>query len=331
MTELPRKPKGKRRVLKAARRIVGEHGLAETKVRSARNAAKFAFGKPVSRRNFFAVRTGSRERFGVFGMGGCDMRTIVGAGPRLAEVSDRTLCIGSFAKVDHTRSDLLLQTLDPPDESVTSEVVERLGLIDSYFSPVLFEEDFAVPSQFGLGMFPKDVIVLGISSDVVRTLYRHREHGFLVDPGGWWLTADMGAVLNDLSAVKWFAANFVKVHRIPVDESMANFGRIIEEVRGRTGAFVVVLNVLTVDPGSSFLGYRHANSPNRVRRREFGLAAAELSARQGVPLLDVDRLTKEIGISGQADFVHYTPEQKSHIAREFAELLIDAGVVGSRA
>jgi hypothetical protein len=45
-----------------------------------------------------------------------------------------------------------------------------------------------------------------------------------------------------------------------------------------------------------------------------------------LPLLDVDRLTKQMGISGQADFVHYTPQQKRLIGNEFATLLIDAGI-----
>jgi hypothetical protein len=263
-------------------------------------------------------------------MGGCDLRTIIGAGPLLAEEFDGTLCVGSFAKADHTRSDLIVQTLDPPDPSSTSDVMQRLGLIDDYFSPTLFEPRFGVPSQPWFGLFPKDVVVLSISADVGRTLYRHREHGFLVDPGGWWLTTDMNVVLDDLSVVKWFAANFVKIRRISVEESMANFERIIEEVRERTGAFVVMMNVLTVDPGTSSFDYNHANSPNRMRRREFCLATADLAARQNVPLLDVDRLTKELGISDQADFVHYTPAQKRHIAREFADLVIQAEVFASR-
>lgn len=317
----------KRKALKVVRRFDGETRTVEKTARSMRNAAKFRAGLPVRRRDVYAVRRGSASKFGVYGFGGCDILSIVGAGPDLADRVDGSFCIGSFGKADHTRSDLLLQTLNPPSISLTREVSDRLGLIDTYFTPALFEPAFQIPNQVGLGNFPKNVVVLSTSADSSRTLYRHREHGFLVDPGGWWLTTDMGDVLNDLSAVKWFASNFVKARRIEVEESMENFGQIITELRERTGAFVVLMNVLTVDPGSSSLDYKHANSPNRVRRREFGLAATELAASMDLPLLDVDRMTKEMGISGQADFVHYTPEQNALISREFARLLIEADVV----
>lgn len=318
-----------RRGLKAVRRITGDGTALEEQARSVRNLAKFRAGRPISRRDLFAVRTGGGTRFGVYGMGGCDVRTIVGAGPILAKHHDGTLCIGSFAKAPAVRSDLLLQTLDPPPPELTAEVSAKLGLADHYFSPILFEPTFGVPRQAGLGEFPKNVVVLSISADVGRTLYRHREHEYLVDPGGWWLASDMKAVLNDLSMTKWFAGAFRKVGRIGVEESMANFERLVTQVRERTGAFVVMQNVLTVDPGSVALDYKQANSPNRVRRRQFVLALADLARRLDFPVLDVDRLAKAEGISGQADFVHYTPDQKRFIAREFAGILRGAGIIGA--
>ncbi|MEN8238417.1 MAG: hypothetical protein ABFR53_04345 [Actinomycetota bacterium] len=329
MTDRPRVPKARkgRKALTVVRKLGGEERTVEKTARSMRNSAKFRAGRPIRRRDVYAVRRGSSQRFGVFGFGGCDLFSIVGAGPKIAKHVDSSLCVGSFGSVQRTRSDLMLQSLNPPGASLTKEVTKRLGLVDEYFSPTLFEPTFRIPDQGGIGEFPKNVVVLSISADTSRTLYRHREHGFLVDPGGWWLTANMGDVLTDLSAVKWFTDNFAKTRRIDVAESMDNFSRVITEIRDRTGAFVVMLNVLTVDPGSSSLDYKHANSPNRVRRREFGIATTELAASMGIPLLDVDRLTKEMGISGQADFVHYTPDQKTLIGNEFADLLIDAGVI----
>lgn len=329
MTDRPRTPKERpsRRTLNVVRKLGGEERTVEKAARSMRNAARFRAGRPIKRRDVFAVRKGSTQRFGVFGYGGCDILSIVGAGPSLARHADTSLCIGRFGSAHRTRSDLLLQSLNPPNRSVTAAVTEQLRLSEDYFMPTLFDPTFRIPNQGGIGEFPKDVVVLSISSDTSRTLYRHREHGFLVDPGGWWLTTDMEDVLTDLSAVKWFAANFTKTRRIDVADSMDNFKEIVTEIRDRTGAFVVVMNVLTVDPGSSSLDYKHANSPNRVRRREFGIAATELAASMNLPLLDVDRLTKEMGISGQADFVHYTPEQKRLIGNEFANIVIDAGAI----
>ncbi|MGF1618452.1 MAG: hypothetical protein ACFCU2_11710 [Acidimicrobiia bacterium] len=300
-------------------------GRVETGARSLRNAAAFHLAKPVRRRDFFARSIHGSERLGVYGVGGCDVRTIVGSGPMVANDWQGSVCVGSFWG-GPTRSDLLVQTIQPPPREHTAEVSEKLELSDYYFEPRLFEAGFSVPGQIGLGRWPKDVIVLSISSDVGRTLYRHKEHGFLVDPGGWWLEADMKEVLGDLGKVKWFAANFAKASRIEVGESMKNFESIISEVRQRIGAYVVVLNLLTVDPGKVALDYKHANSPNRMRRREFYDAIAHLGHRMDFPVLDVDHITKELGISGQADFVHYTPPQTRAISREFAGLLRDAGV-----
>lgn len=299
---------------------------AEIGTRSLRNAAKFHLSKPVRRKDFYARSIRGSERLGIYGVGGCDVRVVVGCGPMVANDWHGSLCVGSFWDAPASRSDLLVQTLQPPPREHTAEVSDKLELEDEYFEPRLFEPEFSLPDQAGLGRWPKDVVVFSTSSDVGRTLYRHKEHGFLVDPGGWWLTADMDDVLGDLEKVKWFSANFAKASRIGVEESMKNFETIVRAVRERLGAYVVVLNVLTVDPGKVALDYKHSNSPNRVRRREFHEGIAQLGHRLDFPILDVDRITKELGISGQADFVHYTPPQKQAISREFAGLLRDAGV-----
>lgn len=312
--------------MQAIRRVTGQGSVLEIQARNLRNLAKLKTGKPIRRRDLYAMG-GKGEPFGIYAWGGCDVRSVVWAGPRLSAERGGPLCIGAFAHATAVRSDFILQTLDPPPPDQTEEVSKRLGLDRRYFDPILFEPDFAVPDQSGLGRFPKDVVVLSVSTDVGRTLYRDRENGFLVDPGGWWLSVDMKEALGDLTNAKWFASNFRKAGRITVEESMANFERIINEIRTRTGAFVVMMNVLTVDPGATGLDYMHANSPNRIRRREFVLALAELAARLDFPIIDVDRLAKQAGTAGQADFVHYTPDQKQLIAGEFTGILRDEGIL----
>ncbi len=326
MTDKPARSM-RRRVLATTRRYLGRGNPIENEVRSARNIAKFRMGRDISRRDFYAYKNEGSERLGIYGMGGCDVLTIVRAGPQLRKLTPGSGCIAAVGKAAHARSDLLLQTLDPPPPELTADVAERLNLDPEYFSPRLFTPTFTVPDQRGLGSFPKDVVVLSLSTDTSRTLYRHREHGYLVDPGGWWLTTDMEAVLQDLSAVKWFTSTFKKVGRISVEQSMDNFEKIITVVRERTGAFVVMMNVLTVDPGIAAMDYKLSNSPNRVRRREFAVAVTELARKLDFPVLDVDRAAKVEGISGQADFVHYTLDQKRTIARDFIEILQGHGVV----
>lgn len=321
----------RQRAKSAMRTRLGRGSALEKSVRSARNIVKYHAGAPISRRDFYAVRNGGGSRLGVFGLGGCDLNTLTKAGPALARAHPGSLCVVSTGKAAQSHSSLVVQTLDPPSPDVTGEVAERLSLHPDYFSPRLFEPTFAIDHQAGVGLYPKSVVVLSVSADTARTLYRHREHGFLVDPGGWWLTTDLSAVLQGQSAAKWFTSTFEKVGRIPVENSMRNLETIITAVRRRLGSLVVVFNVLTVDPGVTATDYKFANSPNRTRRREFVLALGDLSRQMEFPILDVDRLAKQEGISGQADFVHYTNAQKRAIAADFVDILAHHRVVGGGA
>lgn len=315
------------RFSRTVRKVIGTDSALERKARSARNLVKYRLGKTVSRTDLFISPKGSGRRFGVLLMGGCDVTATTVAGPRLARNPQRPFCLAAVASAPESRSDLLVQSLNPPDPALTREVSERLDLVPGYFEPRVLMKDLKPPHQAGIASFPVEAVVLSISVDTSRTMYRHREHGFLVDPGGWWLSADMGEVIADKSAMMWFAKTFEKIGRIDLENSMKNFERIITEVRKASGAHVIVMNVLSVDPGTGSLDYKFVNSPNKIRRREFNIALSELSQRLDFPVLDVDRIAKGRGISGQADFVHYTPEQKRAIASEFTGMLADSGLI----
>ena len=206
----------RRSALTTLRRRWGRGSRLETQARSVRNLVRYRTGRSIGRRDFYASLRPGPRRFGVYAMGGCDLNTLVKAGPRLSRMVDGACCIVSASRAARSRSDLLVQTLNPPPSDQTAEVIERLELDPAYFAPRLFTPEFAVDDQSGLGRFRKNVVVLGVAADTARTLYRHREHGFLVDPGGWWLTTDMGSVLDGQSALQWFSATFEKAGRISV-------------------------------------------------------------------------------------------------------------------
>lgn len=327
MTDRPPARRPSRRGLKAVRRLLGQKSSLELQSRSMMNLARYRSGKPIIRSGLFAVHNGGGEKFGILGVGACDVQSVLAAGPSLGRMHSGPLCIYSGTPTSQVRSDLILQTLDPPPREATREVIERLNLQPDYFAPTAFEPGFTPRNQAGIGSFPTKVVVLSVSTDAGRSIYRHREHGFKVDPGGWWLD-DKDDALDDLERARWFGTTFKKLGRINVDESMDNYRRLITAFRERLGAFVVLLNVLTVDPGKVALDYQHANSPNRLRRREFVLALADLAREMDFPVLDIDRLTKEVGISAQADFVHYTAEQRQLIGAEFAKVIVEAGLIG---
>src|SRR5207249_7130894 len=106
-------------------------------------------------------------------------------------------------------------------------VLEKLNLPADYFAPRLFEKDFVVPGRVEPERFPKTVVVLHIGMDATRTLYRHRQHGFLFDPGGAWLQS-IDTVLGDMTKVAWFRKNFESIGMIGVDDFMENYTKITQ-------------------------------------------------------------------------------------------------------
>ena len=151
-----------------------------------------------------------------------------------------------------------------------------------------------------------------------------------MDPGGFWLGTDMEKVLGDLDKVKWFAANFKKIGRISVEDSMANFERIITLLRKRIGVEVLMANALVVDPGITTFDSRLSNSPHTSQRREFVLGLVELSRKMGFPILDIDSIAKREGVKGMGDFVHYTPDQKLAIGEQVTRIMVARGLLPTK-
>ncbi len=127
--------------------------------------------------------------------------------------------------------------------------------------------------------------------------------------------------------MKWFARNFQKTRRLTLDESMANFEKIVTVVRQQLGAEVVLFNTLTVDPGRHVFDYKLSHSPHRTRRREFALGLIELSQKMDFSIVDADRILKGVGVSGLGDFVKYMPNHKKAIGEEFVRVLRDRELV----
>ena len=315
----------RKRAVRTLRRLTGDGDGIEKKLRSTRDRALYRTSGTVKSTTAVAFR-GDRNRFGVYGFGGCDVWSIAESGPSLQRHTTATGAVFAEGRAQFTRSDLILQTWEGVDLDEVAEVSHRLDLEPASFRPVLFEPDFVVPGSERLGSFPKDVVVLTISSDLVRTLYRHREHGFLVDPGGFWLARDIGGTLDDLDTVKWFASEFEKIGRISLEASMANMRRIVGLIRTEIGAEVVVFKSLSVDPGRQVFDYKLSHSPHRTRRREFALALVELAADLDFSIVDVDRIVKGVGVSGLGDFVKFMPMHKKAIAEELVRILRDREV-----
>jgi hypothetical protein len=266
-------------------------------------------------------------RRGIYLKGACDLPALLFIGDLLqGQVKGTVGVMHAGGGIANARADILLQTLDGIPAEHTREVVERLRLIESYFRPVLFEPSFTMKKYRGGTEFPKTVVVLSLVPNILRTIYRHREHGFLVDPGGMWLNRVDEAV-GDKVNLKWVRERFTSVGRLSVDEFALLFTRLVGELRQRTGAHLLVTNALTVEPGERTHSYQLRKEPESLRRREFSIRLAELSRDLGFHVIDVDRVLKLHGIDRQLDFAHFPLELGPPIAEEAVRVLRDLEVV----
>ena len=267
------------------------------------------------------------NRIGIYMEGGCDLPSVFASAPLIHEVVDGTCCILKRRIGSEAHSSILLQALEGVPREVVKPVMERLQLPADYFEPTLFQKTFKVPGYERLGAFPKSVVILSLAPDATRTLYRHKEHGFLADPGGWWLNHAMSDVLSNLPAVTWFQENFESIGKISASDFMDNFTKIARLIKEDLGAHLIVLNVLTVEPANLTHNYQFVRSSQSMRRRELDLALVELSHKLDFSILDVDRILKGAGIQEiQVDFAHFPEEAYPLIGKEAFRIMRDLGI-----
>ena len=283
------------------------------------------FAKEIVGENYvlFWARSREEKRVGIYLKGSCHLRGIFACKAMIQQTLNGTCCIFNDGEVAGARSDFILQTLDDKPQACLDEIFAKLKIPEQYFRPVLFERTFSVPGLRGQQEFPKSVVFLSTASDLTRNLYRHRETGILVDPGGWWLTQPMERVLDDLSAVGWFRENFENIGRIEVQAFASNHEKIIRLVRQRTGAHVVVFNVPTIEPGNLTHNYQFVRNPLVRRTREFNVALTELSRKLDFPIVDIDRILRKAGVGGQNDFAHFSTELFPVVAGEVCAVMND--------
>ncbi|MFV2000827.1 MAG: hypothetical protein ACC654_10740 [Acidimicrobiia bacterium] len=267
-------------------------------------------------------------RRGILLKGGCDLPSVFTAAPLMREGIQGTIAISRhIGGTGGNRSDQILQTLNNLDPDVIAETVEMLDMGEDYFEPTFFTKTFRVPQMPQAGEFPKNVIIMGISTDETRQMYRHREHGFLADPGGWWLNQDLGRVLEDKNTVDWFRKTFQRVGRLSPEDFRKHNTRLVHEIRDRVGAQVVYYNTMVLDPANPIHNYQLVKTAHSVRRREFTIALTELSRDLDFPIVDVDRILKTAGVAEQVDFAHFPVDRMIPIGAEAYRILKATGLV----
>jgi hypothetical protein len=281
-------------------------------------------GRTNSSKNYVMFWEGDRQanKVGIFMNGGCDVPAIFTAVPAIREKLNGTAAIYWHGTVSSSPTSLLRQTLHPLPEEEIQTAVKRLNLPDFYFEPVLFQPTFDIPYYHEKATFQKNVVIFSMGPDIVRTLYRHKQHGFLLDPGGYWLNRSMAEIMADKETTLWFRKNYTSAGLTDVETFSRNITEIMTHLKQEMDTTVLILNALTVEPGDWTYNYQLQKSPYEVRRREFCYALTELSRTLDFNIVDVDRVLKRAGLrETQIDFSHYPDEIYPYIGREVFRIL----------
>jgi hypothetical protein len=211
-----------------------------------------------------------------------------------------------------TRSDALLAA----DGVVPPEVAARNLPLGAY----------PAASQVSTALFDAaaDVIVLSIQPDLHNNLLRHRRDGYLFYPEGW--------RARPAEDQQWLRESFAAEPMLGAAKSMRNLEAIIERIRRRSDAPILVYNASAVAPGEQVHAHEGLGDILSTRIRRFNLALIELSQRTGISIVDVDRIIARHGADRlKLDVLHLTAEGCRLIAEEVVRILEDCGCYAQEA
>ena len=218
---------------------------------------------------------------------------------------------GTVVRLRHetwNRSDALLAA----DGRIPEELSRRrppLGAhpLEVQFAPALFDAK-------------DDVIVLSIQPDLMVPLARHRADGYCFYPDHWrsWQSEEKA----------WLQREFDPAEAMDVATSMNNFVRIIDRIRSRSTAPILVYNVSAIVPGEAVHSHLGLDEIFSTRIRRFNLALTELSAATGISIIDVDAVLARAGAERlKLDAIHLTPDGCRLVAEEVVRVIEDLGLL----
>jgi hypothetical protein len=165
---------------------------------------------------------------------------------------------------------------------------------------------------------PADVVVLSLQSAATNALVRHRRDGWLLLPDSietW--DADSRAYLERECEYAGLADIGVTLQRLE---------QLVSTIEEKLGAHVLVYNLSPVTPGECIHCWLGAEDAIGLRVQRLNLGLAELSARLGFSIVDVDRLVACGGAERlKLDLFHLTAEGWRLVAEEVVRILDDRG------
>jgi len=218
---------------------------------------------------------------------------------------------GVIAKVRHetcSRIDLIPlpgETLCSPPEELARRLPSAVHPIERQHRSALFDA-------------PADVVVFSLQSAVLTSLVRHRRDG--------WLFLPDAVDRLDSDVRSWLERACDNAGPAPIEATLARLEQLIEAVRERLGASVLVYNLSPVLPGERTHCWLGAEDAIGLRVRRFNLGLMELSMRQDFSIVDVDRILAGAGAERlKVDMVHIKAEGLRLVAEEVVRILEERG------
>jgi hypothetical protein len=172
---------------------------------------------------------------------------------------------------------------------------------------------------------PPDAVVLSLSSELAPH-YRHRRTGWIIAIHGFRFGQFIGQGVID-----WLKRDFERVHR-SVSDSERDLSALADEVAARTGASLLVLNLVASSTSDrianySWLGESFAESVP-VIGNESNLMVSGLTRDHSISVIDADALAAELGVKHCPDRFHASGELLEAQRREIHHVLKVRGVPG---
>jgi hypothetical protein len=208
------------------------------------------------------------------------------------------------------RSDIFLQQLH--GRPAPAELARVLPELQEQFHTRLKEQPF-------------DIVVLALEPDIVNAAWRHRQEGYPVCPPNPWRE------IWKPHCVEWFASHFEPMPLIPTAQSAANWTQIVQHIKQRLDAHVLIYNCSTVDPHDHIDNYHGKEDNKELRTHKLDLALMHLSVQEGISIIDVDRLIAEMGAQEHVrSWCDYSDEAHEAIKYEFLRVVEDIGFFENR-
>jgi hypothetical protein len=202
---------------------------------------------------------------------------------------------------------LLSQSSSPSQPSFSASSEGSLSLMDLAPATRLFQQAW-------------DVVVFSLQPEITRPLWRHKKHGFRVSPHPGWQCEWSSDQRRS------FSEQYERQGLVPVEQFRQQFARLVAEIKQRLAAHIIVFNCCTYDPDDRTSSYFGVQDTPALRALKFNLALIDLSAEEGISIVDVDRVLAELGGGSHVtEAFRYSSDACKLIRDEFLRILQDIG------